>query len=125
MKKNILLTISILFGLIVINAGLNKFFKYMPIPEDLPIKLMIVTAKFMQIKWLYHLVAIVEISGGVLFMITRTRALGAIVVFPVTLGILLVHIDSAPYGLPLAIIMFAINIWVIFENRSKYLPMIS
>lgn len=36
MKKKILFGVSLLFGLMFINAGLNKFFNYMPMPEDLP-----------------------------------------------------------------------------------------
>ena len=40
MKSKILLVVCILTGLIFINAGLNKFFNYMPVPEDLPEDLM-------------------------------------------------------------------------------------
>jgi putative oxidoreductase len=57
-------------------------------------------------------------------MINKFRALGAIIIFPVMIGILLTHIINAPSGLPLAIILLAINLWVIIENREKYLPMI-
>jgi len=39
-------------------------------------------------------------------------------------GILLTHIITAPSGLPMALVLMAIEIWVIFENREKYLPMI-
>jgi hypothetical protein len=28
-------------------------------------------------------------------------------------------------GVPVAIILMAINIWVIIENREKYLPMVT
>jgi uncharacterized membrane protein YphA (DoxX/SURF4 family) len=124
MKKIILLIISILFGLMFINSGLNKFFNYMPMPKDIPANLMIIMGAFMQIGWLLPLVASVEIVGGVLFMITKTRALGAIIILPVMVGIVLTHLINAPTGLPVALILFAINIWVIVENRSKYLPMI-
>ena len=124
MKNKILLVISILFGLMFINSGLNKFFSYMPMSEDIPADLMIIMGAFMQIGWLMPLVAIAEIVGGVLFMINKTRALGAIIIFPVMIGIMLIHILNAPSGLPVALALFAVNIWVIVENRSKYLPMI-
>lgn len=124
MKQKFLLVISILFGLMFINSGLNKFFNYMPMPQDLPEKMMTAMKAFIQIGWLFPLVAVAEIAGGVLFMITKTRALGAIIIFPVMIGILLTHIVIAPSGLPLALVLLAINLWVIFENRQKYLPMI-
>lgn len=124
MKQKILLVVSVLFGLMFINSGLNKFFNYMPIPKDMPEGLVKLMGAFMEIKWLIPLVGAVEIIGGVLFILPKSRALGAIVIFPVMTGILLTHIVNAPSGLPLGIVLFAINIWVIFENREKYLPMI-
>jgi uncharacterized membrane protein YphA (DoxX/SURF4 family) len=36
MKNKILLVLSIIFGLMFINSGLNKLFEYIPIPEDMP-----------------------------------------------------------------------------------------
>ena len=124
MKKIILLVFSILFGLMFLNSGLNKFLNYMPMPKDLPASMMTLMGAFMQIGWLLPLVAVAEIVGGVLFMINKTRALGAIIIFPVMVGIMLTHLVNVPTGLPIALLLFAVNIWVIIENRSKYLPMI-
>lgn len=124
MKKKILFVISILFGLMFINSGLNKFFNYMPIPKDLPESTMKLMGAFMEINWLMPLIAVVEIIGGVLFIIPKFRALGAIIIFPVIVGVLLTHIIYVPSGLPIALILLGIEIWVIIENRKKYLPMI-
>jgi len=124
MKKKILLVVCILFGLMFINAGLNKFLNYIPAPTDLSEKMMKVMAAFMEIGWLMPLVAVAEIVGGILFMIPKLRALGAIIIFPVMTGIILTHIFLEPSGLPLALVLLAINLWVIIENREKYMPMI-
>jgi len=124
MKKKILLVVGTLFGLMFINSGLNKFLNYMPVPDDLPSEMVKLMTAFMTIGWLMPLVAVAEIVGGALFMIPKFRALGAIVIFPIMVGIVLTHIFNAPSGLPIAIVLLAINIWVIIENRAKYLPMI-
>ena len=124
MKKKILLVVGILFGLMFINSGLNKFLNYIPVPDDLPETMVKLMGAMMEIGWLMPLVAVAEIAGGILFMIPRTRALGAIVIFPVMIGIVLTHIINAPSGLVMALILLAINLWMIFENREKYLPMI-
>ena len=124
MKKKILFVVSVLFGLMFINSGLNKFFNYMPMPEDLPEKMMKLFTAFMEIGWLMPLIAVAEIAGGLLFITNKYRALGAIVIFPVMIGILLTHLINAPSGLPIALVLLAINLWVIIENREKYLPMI-
>jgi uncharacterized membrane protein YphA (DoxX/SURF4 family) len=124
MKKKILFGVSILFGLMFINAGLNKFFNYMPMPEDMPEATMKMFTAMVEMKWLLPLIGVAEITGGLLFITNKFRALGAIIIFPVMVGIILAHIVVAPEGLPIALVLFAILAWVIFENREKYLPMI-
>lgn len=124
MKKKILFGVSILFGMMFINSGLNKFFNYMPMPKDMPENMMKVMSAFMEIGWLMPLIAVAEIAGGLLFITNKYRALGAIIIFPIMIGILLTHIIVAPSGLPVALVLLAIEIWVIIENREKYLPMI-
>lgn len=124
MKNKIINVLCILMGLLFINGGLNKIFKYIPIPDDLPENLRVLNESLESIVWLMPLVAVVELAGGILFAIPKTRALGAVVLFPVMTGILLVHIFSAPEGLPMAIILMAINLWIIFENRERYMAML-
>jgi putative oxidoreductase len=124
MKQKILFVISLLFGLMYINSGLNKFFHYMPMPKEMPENMMKVMGAFMEIGWLMPLIAIVEIIAGILVITNKFRALGAIMLFPITVGILLTHIVNIPSGLPVAIVLMLINLWIIIENREKYLPII-
>lgn len=124
MKSKILFGVSLIFGLMFINSGLNKFFNYMPMPKDLPVDLMKTMGSFMEIGWLMPLIAIAEIVGGILFIIPKFRALAAIIIFPVLVGILLIHILIAPAGLPIVLILLGIELWVIIENREKYLQLI-
>ena len=70
------------------------------------------------------LIAVVEIIGGVLVITNKFRALGAIVLFPITVGVFLTHSINIPSGLPIAIVLMLIHLWIIIENREKYLPMI-
>jgi uncharacterized membrane protein YphA (DoxX/SURF4 family) len=124
MKKKILLVLSILFGLMLTNSGLNKFLNFMPLPENMPEKLTQLMASLTEIGWLMPLVGGVEVVAGLLFMIPKYRALAAIVVFPIMIGIMLTHTFTDTSGLPVALVLFVINIWVIYENREKYIPMI-
>jgi len=123
MKQKILTVLSVLFGLMMLNGGLNKFFNYMPAPDDLPEPMMNDFIAFMEISWLMPLIAITEIVGGVLFMIPRTRALGALVIFPIMVGILLTHIIVEPSGVLITLILWAIMLWAMWENREKYKPL--
>lgn len=125
MKNKILFVLSLLFGLMFINSGLNKFFNYMPMPKNMPEPMLKLMSAFMQISWLMPLVGTAEIIGGVLFIIPKYRALGAIIILPVMIGVLLTNIIYVPSGLPIVLVLLAINLWVIIENREKYMPMIS
>ncbi|MFS2186003.1 DoxX family membrane protein [Mucilaginibacter rubeus] len=123
MKKKILFIACLLFGLMFINAGLNKFLNYMPVPKDMPPNAMAMFGAIMQIKWLMPLIGIAEIIGGILVIIPRFRALGAVIIFPVMVGILLTVI-SLSSGIPMVLVLWAVLIWVLFENREKYFHMI-
>ena len=124
MKKKILFVLCLLTGLMFINAGLDKFFHYMPMPKEMPEKMVKAGKAFMEIGWLMPLVGSIEILGGLLLIFNKTRALGAIVLLPVLTGILLANISMAPSGLPIVFVLIAIILWVIIDNREKYLPMI-
>jgi len=125
MRKKIFTVLSVIFGLMMINSGLNKFFNYMPMPKDMPEAVMQIMAAFMQLGWLFPLVAIAEIVGGILFMIPRFRALGAIVILPVMIGIVLFNAIQSPQTLVIALVLFAINVWAIAEDWRKYMPLVA
>lgn len=119
--KIIKLIICFLFGLMFINAGLNKFLNYMPMEKPTP-EQMELFAAFEKIFWLMPLVGAVEIVSGLLFIFPKTRALGAIVILPVMVGIV-IHVftmDKSPMGMSIAGVLFLINLWMIIDNKEKY-----
>ncbi len=124
MKDKILLGVSVLLGLMMAVSGLNKFLQFMQMPP-MPDAASATMGALVASGWIIALVAIAEIVGGVLLMIPKTRALGAIVLFPVILGIFLFHAVQAQDGLIMGLVLFAINLWVIFDNKEKYMPMIN
>ena len=125
MKNKILFVVSLLFGIMMINAGLHKLLNYMPMPNDLPEKMVKAFAAIVEIGWLLPLIAIAEIIGGILIIIPRTRALGALIIFPVVVGILLTNIVQDQRGLPIGLAFVLILVWIMYENREKYLPILS
>lgn len=113
---------SVLFGLMFLNAGLDKFFHYMPMPEMKPEELKILEA-LDALVWLVPLIGFIEALGGLLFIFPKTRALGAIVILPITIGIILHNAVFMPQGLAIAGPLFLINLWMIADNWPKYKPM--
>jgi len=125
MRSKILFVLCLLAGLTFINSGLDKFLHYMPVPKQMPEKVIKAGMAFMAIGWVLPLVGSAEIIGGTLLIFRKTRALGAVILLPVQAGILLANINMMPQALPIVIILIAITSWVIIENWRKYLPMIS
>lgn len=118
--------ICLLFGLMFFNAGLDKFLHYMPMPEFTPEQMEVFDA-FNKLHWLMPLVGAVEVIGGLLFIFPKTRALGAIVILPIMVGIILhvFTIDKSTTGMSIAGVLFLINLWMIIDNKDKYKALIS
>lgn len=116
MKRIIQNIVSLLAGLMFINAGLNKLLDYIPVPDDLPEQLVNMNTAMAEIGWLLPLVAIAEITGGILFITPHFRALGAIILFPIMLGILIIHFTVDPSGLAVVLAIFLVLLWGMYEN---------
>lgn len=125
MKNKIFNVVVILFALMMVNGGLNKFLNYIPVPADLPAELARDNAALMEIVWLMPLIAVVEIMGGILLLFTKTRALAALVLLPIVVGIVLMHATVEPSGLPLALVLALVLGWIMYESRSRYLLLVS
>ncbi|MEJ2884432.1 DoxX family membrane protein [Pedobacter sp. GR22-6] len=113
-----------LFALLFINAGLDKFFHYMPMPTNIPVEQGKDFAAFTEISWLMPLVGFAELVGGILIIIPRFRALGVLVIFPVLIGITLIACTVAQEMIFLPIVLLIILIWMIFDNKQKFLPLV-
>lgn len=124
MKRIALTLVSVLMGLMLLNSGLNKFFHYMPMPENMPDEIMKDTNALMEISWLMPLIGFFEVVGAILLMIPRTRALGVLILFPIMVGILLTHVVVEPSGLVIVLVMWAILLWIIYEERNKYVQLV-
>ena len=96
----------------------------MPIPPmDAPAQK--VFDALMTLKWITPLTGVVEVLAGLLVLIPKTRALGAIMLLPILVGIACHHFTLMPDGLLIVGILVAIELWMIADNWKKYQPMIS
>ncbi|WP_433901333.1 MauE/DoxX family redox-associated membrane protein [Sphingobacterium puteale] len=115
--KNI---VCVLFGLLFMNAGLDKILHYMPIPP-MDMDMQKVFEAFGTIKWLLPLVGVIEIVGGLSFLFPKTRTVGALVILPILIGIFTHNmVFYSQQGLIIWAVLFVIWLWVVFENWGKY-----
>lgn len=112
-----------LFALMFINAGLDKFLHYMPVP-DMP-EFKAINEAMATLKWIVPLTGAVELTSGLLILFPKTRALGAIMIFPVMIGILVHNATFVPSGLLIAGVLFLILIWMLVDNKDKLKSLVS
>lgn len=119
--------VFVLFGLMFINAGLDKFFHYMPVPP-MDAEMQKVGEAMMSMKWIMPLVGLIELLSGILVLFPKARTLGAIMIFPVMIGILChnaTFTSMGPTGLIIGGVLFLINIWMIIDNWTKIKSLLS
>ena len=110
--------VFVLFGLMFINAGLDKFFHYMPM-QPMEGEMKKIFDAINTLKWIIPLAGFVELIAGILVLFPKTRTLGSLMIFPVLIGILCHNATFMPEGLAIAGILFLINIWMIADNWTK------
>ncbi|MFN9500171.1 MAG: DoxX family membrane protein [Chryseotalea sp.] len=124
MKQKITNVLNWLMAAMFLNAGLNKIFNYIPPPPDLPEAMVKDFAAFIEIEWLFPLVAVTEIVGAFLIILKQTRPLGTLVLFPVVIGIALVHFIVEPSGIIISIIILALIGWNLWMDKNKFLSLV-
>lgn len=122
MKSKLYNIITIILGIILLSSGFNKFFDLFPM--GLPNEAMEVINRIISVKWIWPLVAVAEIIGGVLLIIKKTKNVGAMIVLPVIVGILCFHIIWAPSGIPMALLFLGIEIWIVMRNKDRFIQLI-
>lgn len=118
--KHLKSAIHLGFGITFVYAGLYKFFPFLPVPAFIASVQQSVILAFSDLPWVMPLLAAVEIIGGLLFLIPRSRAFGAVMLLPVVVGILLHNITVDPRSLFIAIGVSVVECWVLICNRHHY-----
>src|SRR5438552_13908029 len=121
---NILMIIArSLLGLVVVVFGLNAFLQFIPAPPPQGLAGDFVKALFMS-KYFY-VVAVLQIAGGALLLLGRFVPLGLTLLGPVIVNILLFHIFLEPAGLPLAVVVGALALFLLWAYRWAFSGLIT
>ncbi|RNC87867.1 MAG: hypothetical protein ED556_01360 [Winogradskyella sp.] len=91
MNKTIQHIIGGLLGLLMVIFGLNKFLGFIPVePPSDPIAQKFMGAMFS--TYLFKVVAIAEIIGGILLVIPKTKFIGWLILVPIVFNIVAFHV---------------------------------
>ena len=109
----------VLLGLIFVTFGSNMFlhFIHMPPPPEGPAR-DFMTALFVS-HYLY-VVGALQVVGGLLLLTGRWTPLGLALVGPVIVNIVCFHVLMAPAGLPMAIVVSALALPLLWIYRQNF-----
>lgn len=114
----------ILLGLIFFVFGLNGLHPFMPQPQMSP-----VAGQFFggmaATRYMIPLIFLTQVTGGILLLAGILVPLALLLLAPVILNIFLFHAFVAPEGLPVAIIVVALEVWLAFSYRDRFAPLFS
>ncbi|RQO77170.1 DoxX family protein [Pedobacter sp. KBW01] len=123
--KIAVIVVRVLLAAMYLFASVSYFLHLMPkAPEMTPAQTTFMTG-LMASVYLFPLLKITELIGGLLLLIGRTAPLATIIIFPVTLNIFLYHAFLGPKDLPMVGVMLLFNIFLFYAYRQKYLPIVS
>jgi uncharacterized membrane protein YphA (DoxX/SURF4 family) len=124
MNSKVLNVIRILFGLVLVVFGANKFLHFMPMP-DLPGNAGAFMGALGKTGYIFPVVGGVEIGVGVLLILNLFTPLALIILVPISVNIVLFHLFLDIGGILPAAIVAGLNLFFVFANLSAYLPMLS
>jgi uncharacterized membrane protein YphA (DoxX/SURF4 family) len=109
----------ILLGLIFLVFGLNGFFHFLPLPPmsgppEHFLGALIATG------YLYPLLKSIEVAAGALLLSDRLVPLALILLAPVVVNIVAFHLFLAPSGLPLPILVVALELFLAHSYWSAF-----
>lgn len=114
MKKKLPLIARVFLGLIFFVFGIIGLFNLIPPPENIPEDMITFMNGMMATKYLFPLIKGIEIVCGVLLLLGVFVPLALVALAPIILNIFLIHLFLAPDGLPMALIIGGLEIYLAF-----------
>lgn len=113
------LIVRILVGGLMLFASLSYFFKFGEQPAPVG-DMKTLMDGFMASKYLLPLAKSVELIAGLTIISGKFMKIGAVILVPVTLNILLINVFMMPEGIPIAAALFVGNLFLIYTNWDSY-----
>src|SRR5436309_15172651 len=117
--KIVIIIARTLLGFWFVLFGLNGFFQFIPMgPPPQGLAGDFVKSLFM--SHYFYVVAVLQIAGGALLLTGRFTPLGLTLLGPVIVNILLFHLFLERSGLPLALVVSALALFLLWANRPAF-----
>jgi len=119
MNRKIVVGVRIIFGLLLVAMGSMAFMNF-PISQEMPEASRAFAQALADTGYMNYFTGIVEILVGLMFVTRRYVALGAILLAPISVNIILFHIFLDLTTIVPGLILTALNIFVAYSEWGKY-----
>ena len=121
--KIAIIIVRSLIGLLFLMSSVGYFFNLFPKPV-LEGNLLTVNQGVEASGYLMALIKGTELVCALAFLTGRFVRLAIVVIFPVVVNIVMVHIMIAPEGIPVAAFLLLGNLFLAYQYRKDYAPML-
>ena len=113
------LIIRILFGLILVIFGSNKFLHFMPMPP-MPAEAGAFLGGLAGSGYFFPFLKIVEILCGLGLVLGLFVPLSLVILTPIMVNIILFHAFLAPAGLGMPIMLLSMHLFLAWKTKDSY-----
>ena len=124
MNSKVSMVIRILLALALLVFGTNKFFDFLPHPEGMSADADAYFAALASVK-LLNVIAVVEILTGLALLFNKWGALMALILMSVSVNAVLFHAMLDPGNIAAALVVFVLNLLVLYGYKDKYKELLS
>ena len=114
----------VLMGLIFCVTGLNGFLSFLP-QMAMPEPAVAFAGALMKTGYLFQLLMGTQLVVGLLLVTNRFVPLALALIAPIVVNIVAFHAFLAPSGLPLALVVLVLEVYLAWAYRSAYRPMLA
>lgn len=118
------LVIRILFGVLLLVFGSNKFIGFMEMPM-FDGAAGVYMAGLGASGFTFKLIGIVEVLTSIALLSNKFVPLALVIIAPISVNILLFHLFLEPSGIPMGIGVFAFNLILLFANKKSFDSLLS
>ena len=117
------LTARILLGLVFFIFGLNGFLNFIPMPPMQGAAAQVMGGLAAS-HYFFPLLALTETLAGAALLARRFVPLALLVLAPLILNICAIHLFLNPSGIPHAIVLLALEVFLAWSYRSAFSPLL-
>jgi uncharacterized membrane protein YphA (DoxX/SURF4 family) len=118
--KYVIVIVRVLLGLLFVVFGSNAFLHFMGPPPPMQGQAGAFMTALMSSGYIY-VIAVLQVLGGLCLLLgARFVPLGLTLLGPVIVNIVLFHVFLEPHGMPMAVVISALALFLLWIYRFKF-----